>query len=470
MIRHDRFRIGYVLRCVTVLLLLLAVASCVSVTDYSELSWPDAYDTVEAEMRERYPFYDWKGAADDPARDGIRAEIRDAWAEGDRETYYLRLREYAYSFHDSHISLETRGADPVLERTAGSYGLGLLALDDGRVIAHYISPDGSARETGLDWGDEILRWNGEEIHTAAEGVATHYADVPPATGEAVALARYSLLTRAPVGNSVAVEYIDGDTGMPVRAVLTAGNDENRDLEAARVARDYPGGAFLSPVQSHMVEPGMGYIQIKRFMPSLFAVSPYADFRKSLLWLMMSGADQLIIDLRGNQGGLDTLVPKIAGHLIDTETFYQYVSYYDEESGEFQINEKETLTVRPRRIRFKGALVILVDSGTLSTAEGLPLLMQRTGRGVVMGQYGTGGTFGCGLSKVFRLPEDVLFAYSPGRSLDSHRTIQVDSDADLDGGIRPDIRVPVDYDTAYRRWVEGEDVLLEAAIEYLRDGQ
>lgn len=62
-----------------------------------------------------------------------------------------------------------------------------------------------------------------------------------------------------------------------------------------------------------------------------------------------------------------------------------------------------------------------------------------------------------------MPDGLVVVYPPGRSLDEDFQIQLDSDSDLVGGVTPDIRVPVNDYTVRRRFVDGEDVELEASI-------
>lgn len=49
----------------------------------------------------------------------------------------------------------------------------------------------------------------------------------------------------------------------------------------------------------------------------------------------------------------------------------------------------------------------------------------------------------------------------------HRT-QLEGDRNLQGGVVPDIRVPLIKETVYAMFVKGEDIVLERAIEALQE--
>ena len=68
-----------------------------------------------------------------------------------------------------------------------------------------------------------------------------------------------------------------------------------------------------------------------------------------------------------------------------------------------------------------------------------------------------------------LPDGLDFIFPQGQSLDGQYQIQLDRDAAGRGGVPPDHRVPLDeaaFDAAFR---QGRDVILEAAVGWIRKG-
>jgi hypothetical protein len=66
----------------------------------------------------------------------------------------------------------------------------------------------------------------------------------------------------------------------------------------------------------------------------------------------------------------------------------------------------------------------------------------------------------------RLPGGYTLYYPIGQSLDAAHRIQLGADAGLRGGVEPDVRVPWSEETVRRTFVEGQDVVLDAAVRFL----
>ena len=71
-----------------------------------------------------------------------------AQGSGDEEAYYLALHEYVCSVPDGHISLtaeETATPMAIAEELVGGvFGIAVAELDDWRVVAAAVVPDGPA--------------------------------------------------------------------------------------------------------------------------------------------------------------------------------------------------------------------------------------------------------------------------------------------------------------------------------------
>lgn len=175
---------------------------------------------------------------------------------------------------------------------------------------------------------------------------------------------------------------------------------------------------------------------------------------------------IIIDTRGNQGGLDAAGVSMLSHFINEPIFYQDLAPVVD--GNLVIDPERRDIVEPSDVVFDGPVVVLVDSHTLSVGEGLPTIMQRLPQGTVIGMESTGAAFAQGdFDALFRLPDGLVFSFLERASLDAEGNVQVDSNATGTGGITPDLMAPMTEANIAAIFVDGTDVVLETAVDYLK---
>ena len=169
-------------------------------------------------------------------------------------------------------------------------------------------------------------------------------------------------------------------------------------------------------------------------------------------------DGLVIDLRGNPGGLAGMIRGISGHMIATPDLLGSMRTRSAPAPlVFTVNPR-TVTWDGRRVApFAGPVALLVDELTGSTSEVFAGALQSLGRARVFGRT----TMGQALPALARqLPnDDVLihaigdFVTSTGRSLEG-------------GGVVPDVVVPL----SPRALAAGRDEPLEAALKWLDEAK
>lgn len=145
--------------------------------------------------------------------------------------------------------------------------------------------------------------------------------------------------------------------------------------------------------------GRGYIQLN----NLTDPRAVEELRKALG--RMGGKEEIVLDLRGNSGGLTRSADAIGDLLVGPGV----------EAGVDELGGKRTI----RRTGGKGALTdssitVLVDEQTASAAERLALTLKETGRGRIVGET----TRGKGRFQASRvLPGGVTVLVSKGQTLD-----------------------------------------------------
>jgi carboxyl-terminal processing protease len=131
--------------------------------------------------------------------------------------------------------------------------------------------------------------------------------------------------------------------------------------------------------SFMVEPGIGYIRISKF-----AETTYKEFMDAATTLQKQGMQKMILDLRGNGGGLLDEATKIADELLVDDKLLVTVK------GS-RVKTKEVRSSKPGLFE-EGDLVLLADEFSASASEVLAGALQDNDRGTIVGRR----TFGKGL--------------------------------------------------------------------------
>jgi carboxyl-terminal processing protease len=445
--------------------------------DLSRDSWTVAFDRMNGILAQRYAFGEWKQMDWGALHAEYAPRIAAAEGANDQEAYYLVLREYSFSIPDGHVIFSGGPEGLWQERIGGGYGLALIELDDGDVIAHVLQEGGPAEKAGMAWGAEILDWGGVPAREAIGMVSPIWVGRPPATQEGRRLSQQSLLTRAPVGTDATLTFQNPDQEEPQTVTLAAvddgletlyrslGPNASTDIRKA-VGEEVDASAIYKPPEWEILPEGYGYIKVYHVRPGKEDPDFVGIVEEAMTEFVAQDVPGVIVDVRGNPGGTDALVPAMMGYFFTEPDFYEY-QYVDNWPSNLSIFDFAIpIGLEPKEPHYGGPVAVLIDGNTVSSAEGFPLLAQRLPQAQVVGVYGTHGSFGmcCG---TIHLPGDFELLYAAGQSQDASHRVQVEGDHNLQGGVAPDIRVPLTRDTVHAMFVDGEDVVLQYAIEALQ---
>lgn len=226
----------------------------------------------------------------------------------------------------------------IMNSSFSGIGAGVV-IKDGQVTIESIIKDSPAEHAGLQVNDQIRKVDGKSI-------------VGLKLNEAVSK------IRGPKGTKVALEVVRGG-GAPF--TVTA------------IRKDIP----QTTVSNKMLEKRIGYIGI-----SQFSQTTDKEFFNSLSQLEKQKMKGLIIDLRGNPGGLLSVVVKMCEQLLPEG---KVIVSTQDKAGKKEVYHAKGTNVKSYPI------TILVDGGSASAAEIMAAAFQQSGGYTVIGQktYGKG---------------------------------------------------------------------------------
>ena len=200
--------------------------------------------------------------------------------------------------------------------------------------------------------------------------------------------------------------VSGDIGEPLTLTVIDADDERREVEV--VLEEAPGEMAqvgnLPPtplnIESRTLDDGIGYFRFTLFLDPPRIMPAIAAFVKN-----HRDAPGVIIDMRGNPGGLIPLAPGIANWLISERGLTMgKITMRDAERGPFDI----PLALFPRANAFEGKVAVLTDEMSISNAEILAAGLKDIGRARLFGTRTAGLVLP---STVERLPNGDGFQYA-----------------------------------------------------------
>ena len=446
--------------------------------DLSRESWTQAFERMNGILAQRYAFSEWKEMDWDALHAEFAPRIAAAEEANDEEEYHMALREYVYSIPDGHIKFSGDDMSLWRESIGGGYGLAVIELDDGSVIAHVVSEGGPVEVAGMTWGAEILEWDGVPAREALGQVAPIWLGLPPATEEGRRVTQQQLLTRAPAGTEVSITFQNHGEEEAQTATLTAIDDGLEPLYESLgwggseklklgMGEEVGDDTIMRPPEYRILPEGYGYLRVYHMIPEDADPDFVEIVEKAVTEFVAQDVLGVLIDVRSNPGGHDTLVAQMMGYFASEPSFYEYMYLDNWLTGLSILDSAIPVEIEPKEPRYGGPVAVLIDENTLSSGEGFPMVAKRLPQGRVVGIHGTYGSFGMCCSNI-SLPGGFAVQYPPGQSQDGDHRVQLDSDHTLQGGVVPDVRVPLTRDTVRAMYLDGEDVVLRYAMEALRE--
>ena len=235
------------------------------------------------------------------------------------------------------------------EQRSEYFGIGATIEDlrqgtDVNTFIRATFPDAPAERAGLRFGDRIVAVDGQSMKGKT------YPEVR--------------------------KFLLGPRGTTVKVMVE--HPANHQTETVSIIRDAV--SLPSIAQAYMLRPGVGYVA----MTGGFNLTTADEFDSALKELHSKGMNMLVLDLRGNRGGLLIQAVRVAN------TFLQRGQMIVSQKGRFRDSSQAYAAVNENPDNVP--LVVLVNGDTASAAEIVAGALQDHDRALIVGET----TFGKGL--------------------------------------------------------------------------
>jgi carboxyl-terminal processing protease len=340
------------------------------------------------------------------------------------------IREMLGRLHQTHFAiLATNVYDAVQDENggAGTTGIDLRVLD-GQAVVTSVDSASPAEHAGVRPGWAVLKANGADLNAIIQKLQGD-----PAISELALTRAINGRVSGPVAGELPGTFLD-----------RSGRAVSLQLELA-APRGTPAAFGNLPLQHVWFESKRigrtGYIRFNLFLDVARVMDSFSRAIRDC-----RDCEGLIIDLRGNPGGLGAMAMGMAGYLVDKPGLRLGTMYMRDAPLNFVIN--------PRQPSFSGPVAVLLDGSSASTAEIFAGGLKDLKRVRVFGTRSAGAALP---SVIERLPNGDGFQYAIANYIS-------EGGQPLEGaGVQPDVEVKLTRETL----LDGHDSVIDAALEWVR---
>jgi carboxyl-terminal processing protease len=362
------------------------------------LDWQAVHDSLEPRVQHA------------KSADEVRSILREMVAR-------LGVSHYAIIPGDLYAAVADAPAAP---DSASATGIETVILD-GKAVVKSVMPDSAAARAGVRSGMVL------------DGIDGSPLALVPASGNGLPARAVASKLNGAAETRVSLDLTDA-TGKAKHVEL-----ERRDPEGKATGfANLPQTRLL--FESRALTGGIGYIRFNEFLDPVSLMPRFAAALKDF-----ARAPGVVLDLRGNPGGIGVMAMGIAGYFIDEA---------GKQLGEMKMRDSTLkFIVFPRPETYAGRLAILLDEGSASTTEILAQGLQDLKRARIFGTRSAGAALP---SDIIRLPDGDGFQYPTASYTSSGGRV-------LEGnGVIPDVEARQSLASI----TGGEDPVIDAAVEWI----
>jgi carboxyl-terminal processing protease len=394
----------------------------------------ESFDYVWTTIHEKYWDPEFGGLDWQALRDELRPRVEQAATVSEARAV---MQDMVSRLGVSHFSIIPAQAYAAIEQPSGAgsrdgeTGMDVRVLD-GQAVVTSVAAGSPAAEAGVRPGWVIVRIGDDAIPPKLQVVAEEFKDKTYQDYILASVATWRLHGR--VGNTVAVGFLDGDDkAIDVDIVLA-------EKRGRKVRLGHLPPAYVW-IDVERIDENIGYIAFNHFLDPVHVMPVFNDAMMSFM-----DADGIVIDLRGNGGGLGAMAMGMAGWLVAEKNRHLGTLYLRD-------NELKLIVI-PRPTTYHGPVAVLVDGLSVSAAEFFAGGLQDLGRACIIGTRTAGAALPSAIEK---LPNADGFQYVFANYVSAGGEVLEG------GGVSPEL----DVGPTRQALLEGRDPALEAAITWIR---
>lgn len=454
----------------------IAIPASENMQNYASLSYVESFNKLNSYFEQVYPLADHKKIGFESKYEEYLPLFEASQRNNDKKAYYQALNAYFESFSDAHIAVAPADAFLGLSFSAGEFvgwrksdfggdlGFSAIYTDDGRSLAVAVDENSNAYSAGLRDGDEIITYNGFKTQGVASEIPMNFAPQGSADTDNRLILQHMMLGRCPVGKSVTITFSNLDGNLTETTLIAV----EKDFDALNETFDTVLRAEPETVEDlysfNLLENQTAYMRIAT-MQYENEEAILTQIEKDLASFALTDGEDLIIDLRQNGGGEDTFGAKLKGLFTDHEDFYLTACVLEQQTK--QLKAMNTITVEPKTAGFNGRIIILVNAGSASAAEGFAYNMGELPNVAIAGMMGSNGSFGTINDGFVLLPDNLVLIFPSIACVDENGLVMIDTDASGYGGVKPEIKIPLDDAAIESLFSQHIDYELNYVLDYLK---
>ena len=452
------------------------------VHNYTRMSYTQSFKKMLTTMEKEYCLSSWKKIDYDGLLNEYLPRVEEAEKNNDESAYAAVVTEVTYRFYDYHVYTalgDDIDEDVMNSLTGNDYGLSMMKLDDGTVIAIFVE-DGNGMlydephditKLGIHNGTQIVAWDGREINEAIDETECINTIIQFSVKSNEDFFRPAFLA-GKGGETVDVTFID-DNGSEKHAQLNRIGDYSGRLSGVLIKflhlHDY-----TPNFTTKMLDDKCGYLLVRSeyystFYDNLSVIrSGYypelVEFYASKIEeLKAQGMEYLVIDIRNNGGGYDNVAGALASLFTD-EKKYMCGFGYEDETG---YHTTENNYIFPDG-RYKDLpVVVLVNLTCGSAGDGMAKFLGDCDNVTLMGITASAGV-NQNNGGVMYLTKNISVYYPIALTLSSENVPLIDTDQTREGRIPLEAKIPMTKEFVLKTcdWNSEEDPQLDYAADYL----